>query len=131
MSYSISTTLRLAHEEALERVQVALKEEGFGVLTRIDIKETMKQKLDVDYGEYVILGACNPPMAHRALQAETEVGLLLPCNVIVYEGDQGETVVSAVNPMEAMQMVDNPGLRQVAEEVTGKLERVIQSLGQE
>ena len=128
MSYGISTKLNLSYEESVEKVKDALKEEGFGVLTTIDVKDTLKQKLNQDFRKYVILGACNPPLAHRALQAETEIGLLLPCNVIVYEADEGGSVVSAVDPAEAMQAVENPQLAEIAEEVRAKLQRVIQSL---
>ena len=110
------------------RTTAALASEGFGILTEIDVKATLRKKLDVDFTRYVILGACNPPMAYRALQAETEIGLLLPCNVIVYETTEGGTTVSLINPMEAMSMVDNPNLHAVASEVTAKLQRVAQAL---
>jgi len=116
-------------EETVRRVKEALKAEGFGVLTEIDVKATLKKKLDVDFGQYVILGACNPPNAYRALQAEHEIGLLLPCNVIVYEADEGRTVVVAIDPVAAMKAVDNPALAKVASEARGKLERVVGALG--
>jgi len=104
-----------------------LKKEGFGVLTEIDVKETLKKKLSVDFRKYIILGACNPPYAHRALKAELEVGLLLPCNVIVYE-EGGECVVSAINPISALGVVENAELKAVAVEVKEKIERAIKSL---
>jgi uncharacterized protein (DUF302 family) len=118
----------MSYEEAVERITAALKGEGFGVLTEIDVQATLKAKLGVDFRRYVILGACNPPLAHRALSAEREIGLLLPCNVIVYEQDDGQTVVSALNPMVALGVVDNPALADVAAEVTQKLKGVIDGL---
>ena len=117
--YGITTRLDLPYEKAVERTRAALKEEGFGVLTEIDVKATLKKKLNADFRKYVILGACNPPLAHRALQAELEIGLLLPCNVIVYEEDGG-TVVSAFDPMVAMSMAENPALAEVASTVQAK-----------
>jgi uncharacterized protein (DUF302 family) len=117
--------LRSGYEEALKRVPEALQSEGFGVLTEIDVQETLKKKLGVDFRRYKILGACNPPLAHRALQAELEVGLLLPCNVIVYEDDDGRTVVAAIDPMEMMAGSEEPELRAVAAQVQEKLERVL------
>lgn len=122
------TRLKLGYEAALEKVTDALKAEGFGVLTSIDVKETMKKKLDVDFRRYAILGACNPPLARRALSARPEVGLLLPCNVIVYEeGD--ETVVSIVDPLSMFAFIDAPELEQVAAEARQRLQRVSQNLG--
>lgn len=129
-SYGFSTAVPYDYDEAVRRTTAALASEGFGILTEIDVKATLKKKLDVDFARYVILGACNPPMAYRALQAETEIGLLLPCNVIVYETADGGTTVSLINPMEAMGMVDNPNLHAVATEVTAKLRRVAQLLTQ-
>jgi uncharacterized protein (DUF302 family) len=126
--YGFSKSVDVPYEEAVEKVTAALKGEGFGVLTEIDVKATLKKKLDVDFRPYVILGACNPPLAHQALSAEREIGLLLPCNVIVYEDDDGTVVVSALNPMVALGVVDNPQLEGVAAEVTEKLQRVVQSL---
>jgi uncharacterized protein (DUF302 family) len=117
--------LRSGYEEALKRVPEALQSEGFGVLTEIDVQETLKKKLGVVFRRYKILGACNPPLAHRALQAELEVGLLLPCNVIVYEDDDGRTVVAAIDPMEMMAGSEEPELRAVAAQVQEKLERVL------
>jgi uncharacterized protein (DUF302 family) len=129
-SYGFSTAVPYDYDEAVQRTTAALASEGFGILTEIDVKATLRKKLDVDFTRYVILGACNPPMAYRALQAETEIGLLLPCNVIVYETTEGGTTVSLINPMEAMSMVDNPNLHAVATEVTTKLRRVAQLLTQ-
>ncbi len=125
--FGFKTVLSLNYEAALEKVTEALKAEGFGVLTSIDVKETMKKKLGVDFRRYAILGACNPPLAHRALSARPELGLLLPCNVIVYqEGD--ETVVNVVDPLAMFQFVDVPELESVAAEARQRLQRVSQSL---
>ena len=104
-----------------------LENEGFGVLTTIDVKQKLKEKLDVDFRKYMILGACNPSMAHQALRAEEDIGLMLPCNVIVYE-QGGKTVVAAIRPTVAMQMIDNPELRAIAEQVERSLRKVIESL---
>ena len=125
--YSISTRLSLTYDEALLRVKAALKEEGFGVLTEIDVKETLSEKLQVDFRRYDIIGACNPQLAHRALQAELDVGLLLPCNVIVYEDDDG-SVVAAFDPEAAMGLADNPGLSESAREAKDRLRRALESL---
>lgn len=122
--YSISRETNLDFSEALEKVKEELKKEGFGVLTEIDIKATLKKKLDVDRDNYVILGACNPPNADKALNAEIEIGLMLPCNVIVYE-KAGKTFVSAIRPSVAMSMIENPGLKGIAGDIEAKLERVI------
>jgi uncharacterized protein (DUF302 family) len=127
-AFGIGKTLDLAFDEALARVPEALKAEGFGVLTEIDVQATLKKKLDVDFRRYRILGACNPPFAHRALQRSLDVGLLLPCNVVVYETDDGKTVVSAVDPMQTMAAQGDPELRPLAEQVQQKLRRVIDSL---
>jgi len=126
--YGFATRLDLSYEEAVERTKAALRGEGFGVLTEIDVKATLKQKLNADFRKYVILGACNPPLAHRAIQAELDIGLLLPCNVIVYEEGDG-AVVSAIDPVSAMSMVENPALQEVAATVKAKLRRVIEALG--
>jgi uncharacterized protein (DUF302 family) len=115
-------------ENALERVTEALKAEGFGVLTEIDVKATFKKKLDVDFRPYHILGACNPPLAHRALQAAPEVGLLLPCNVTVAQVEAGVVEISLVNPLTMLGVVDKPELREVAEEATARLQRVAAAL---
>lgn len=125
--YGISIRLEIPYEQAVEATTEALKAEGFGVLTEIDVKATLKKKLDVDFRKYVILGACNPPLAHNALNTELEIGLLLPCNVIVYEEGDG-SVVSAIDPVAAMGMVDKPELEPIAEQVRAKLGRVISSL---
>ena len=125
--YSISTRLSLTYDEALLRVKAALKEEGFGVLTEIDVKETLREKLQVDFRRYDIIGACNPQLAHRALQTELDVGLLLPCNVIVYEDDDG-SVVAAFDPEAAMGLADNPGLSEIAREAKDRLRRALESL---
>ena len=128
MTYSYKKEVNLGFEEAITKVREELKKEGFGILTEIDVKKTLKEKLDVDYDDYIILGACNPSFAFKALQNEKEIGLLLPCNVIVYVSN-GETFVSAINPVEAMGMVENDSLKEIAEEVKIKLEKVIDSLG--
>ena len=117
-------TIAMPYAAAIETVTAALKEEGFGVLTEIDVKATMKKKLDVDFRPYVILGACNPSLAYRALQIEPELGLLLPCNVIVYAHDDGKSTVSIVNPLQMLGVMDNVALREVANEANAKLHRV-------
>ncbi len=124
------TRLNLPYERAVERVTEALKAEGFGVLTEIDVRETLKKKLDVDFRKYVILGACNPPLAHQALTTELEIGLLLPCNVIVYEEDGG-SVVSIVDPVAMLGLVERPALRAVAEEARARLQRVVEAVAAE
>jgi len=127
MSYSYKKQVSLPFSEAVEKTKEELKKEGFGVLTEIDVKATMKKKLDVDYENYIILGACNPAFAHKALQAEKEIGLLLPCNVIVYE-DKGDVFVSAIVPSVAMGMVKNSSLPEIAREVEEKLKRAIDNI---
>jgi uncharacterized protein (DUF302 family) len=127
--YAYRTVLTLPYEKAVEQVIVALKEEGFGVLTEIDVKATLKKKLDADFRRYTILGACNPPLAQKALQEELEIGLLLPCNVIVYESDGG-SVVSIVDPISMLGVVENPGLEPIAREAQSRLKRVNDSLRQ-
>jgi uncharacterized protein (DUF302 family) len=117
----------LPYEKAVEKAREALAKNGFGVLTEIDVRETLKKKIDVDFKKYVILGACNPPLAHRALSAEGDVGLLLPCNVIVYEEGDG-AVVSAINPDMMVQMFDSEEMRSVAAEVGTLLRRVVESI---
>jgi uncharacterized protein (DUF302 family) len=126
--YGFSKKLDIPYEQAVKQAIAALKEEGFGVLTEIDVKATLKKKLDVDFRRYIILGACNPPFAYQALNEELEIGLLLPCNVIVYEADDGGTVVSALNPMAALGVVDNPGMKVIAEQVTEKVKRAVESM---
>ena len=115
-------------ERAVERVTAALKEEGFGILTTIDVKETFKKKLGVDFRRYVILGACNPVLAHKALTAEPTLGLLLPCNVVVQELAEGGFTVASQDPKAMFKVVDNPGLTEVAEEADLRLRRVMKSL---
>ena len=124
MNYGFSKTVNLSFDQTVEKVTEELKKEGFGVLTTIDVKETLKKKLDVDFKRYTILGACNPPFAHKALQAEEEIGLLLPCNVIVYEKGSS-TVVSAFDPMAMMRVIDNEKMGPIAEEVRDRVKRVI------
>jgi len=127
--YYFKTTLNLPYDQAVEKVRSALAEEGFGVLTEIDVRGTLKKKLDVDFKPYVILGACNPPLAYKTLQAEEQIGLMLPCNVVVQEAPGGGSMVAALNPLVAMQSVGNPDLEPTAKEVTLKLKQVIQALG--
>ena len=126
--YAFSTILNTSYEEAVTKVTDALKEEGFGVLTEIDVKATLKKKLDKEFRKYVILGACNPPYAYRTLQADLDVGLLLPCNVIVYETNDRKAYVSALNPVSALEIMKSEELRKIAEEVSGKLKRVIDTV---
>jgi uncharacterized protein (DUF302 family) len=122
--YGFGLRLQVPYAEAVERTKAALKEQGFGVLTEIDVRATMKQKLDVDFRPYVILGACNPPLAHRALQTDPHIGLLLPCNVSIY--DDGEaTVVEAMDPVAALGLANVPALTDVAAEARGRLERML------
>lgn len=128
MSYYFSKTLDTTFEDAIEKTTEALKEEGFGVLTEIDIKATLKKKLDVDFKKYQILGACNPPLAHKALTAEDHIGLMLPCNVIVQEHENGEVEVAAVDPVVSMQAVENDELGEVAQKVRDLLKKVIDNL---
>ena len=124
MKYGFSKLVDMPYEKAIDRVTEELKKEGFGVLTTIDVKETLKKKLDVDFRKYVILGACNPPLAHKALLAEEEIGLLLPCNVIVYE-KENQTAVAAFDPMVMLTLTGEEKMRPMAEEVKRQLERVI------
>jgi uncharacterized protein (DUF302 family) len=128
MSYYYSKIMDLSFDEAIVRVTDELKKEGFGVLTEIDVKATLKKKLDVDFRNYRILGACNPPFAYQALLAEPQIGLMLPCNVVVQEGDNGQSIVSAIDPLASMQSVENEALGEVAEQVRAKLQKVIESV---
>ena len=128
MSYYFSKTLNATFDEAVSKVTEELKKEGFGILTEIDVKATLKKKLDADFRKYTILGACNPPFAYKALQAEDKIGTMLPCNVIVQEAPEGETEVAAVDPMASMMAIENPELENIAEEVRSKLKKVIDSL---
>jgi uncharacterized protein (DUF302 family) len=123
--YAFATVLNTSYEDAVSKITDALKEEGFGVLTEIDVKATLKKKLGADFRKYVILGACNPPYAHRTLQADLDVGLLLPCNVVVYETDDKKAYVSALNPVSALEVIKNEELRKIANEVSDKLKRVV------
>ncbi len=118
----------VSYGDAIAKVKEALKAEGFGVLTEIDVKKTLKEKIDVDFRPYVILGACNPPLAHRALSAETHIGLMLPCNVVVQERPGGGSTVSVQDPMRTIGMVGNPALDGPAKEATEKLRRVLARL---
>jgi uncharacterized protein (DUF302 family) len=127
-AYGMRRDLKTTFEEALSQVPLALKAEGFGVLTEIDVQETLKKKLNVDFRRYRILGACNPPFARRALAADLEVGLLLPCNVVVFERDDGEATVMAVDPTKTMAAQGSPAIREVAAEVRKKLERALEKL---
>jgi len=128
INYGFTTELETSYEQAVKQVTDKLEEAGYGVLTTIDVKEKFKQKLGIDFKKYVILGACNPANAHKAIEAEENIGLMLPCNVIVYEkGDR--VVVSAIKPVVAMQMVDNPRLEEIAQDVETQLKQVIDSIG--
>lgn len=129
MEYGYSKTVELSYEETLNRIQDTLKEQGFGVLTEIDVKETLRKKLHKEMNNYKILGACNPPFAHQALEAERELGLLLPCNVIVYSKDDGSTVVSAVNANAMLSVVgDNSEMQSIASEVTERLQKAVDAV---
>jgi len=126
--YGIQIHVDLPYEEAIEKVTAALQEEGFGVLTEIDVKATLKKKLDADFRRYIILGACNPHFAHQALQAEISIGLLMPCNVVVYEADNGKTVIAAMDPGLMAQVSDNPELPKIAVGARAAIERALRSL---
>ena len=128
MSYHFSKTVNFNFEEAIDKTTEALKEEGFGVLTEIDIKATLKKKLDVDFKKYHILGACNPPNAYKALLAEGHIGLMLPCNVIVQEHEDGTVEVSAVDPVVSMQAIKNKELADVANNVRDMLKKAIDNI---
>lgn len=128
MTYYIAAKLRMPFEDAIARTEAALKTEGFGVISRIDIQQTLKSKIDVDFRPYAILGACNPVLAHEALQLEDKVGLMLPCNVVVQESGAGEVEVAAIDPVASMQAIDNPELMEAAHAVREKLLQVIRLL---
>jgi len=128
MAYAYSTISDRSFDDTIAHVTDKLKEEGFGVLTEIDVKETLKKKLDVDFKKYRILGACNPEFAHKALQAEDKIGVMLPCNVIVEEHEDGTVEVSAVDPVASMQAVENDNLQPIAEQVRANLKKVIDQL---
>ncbi|KHK91013.1 DUF302 domain-containing protein [Novosphingobium malaysiense] len=129
MAYYISTSLDLPIADAAERVEAALSKEGFGVLTRIDLAKTLKEKIGESFHPYLILGACNPKLAFEALQAEDKVGTMLPCNVVVQETGPGRSEVAAIDPVASMQAIDNPTLKAAAERVREKLAAVVGSLG--
>lgn len=128
MSYHFSKIVNIPFDEAIGKTSAALKENGFGILTEIDIQNTLKNKLDVDFRKYRILGACNPGFAHKALQSEDRIGLMLPCNVIVQEYENGDVEVSAVDPVASMQAIQNDRLGEVAKNVQDLLKKVIDSL---
>ena len=128
MSYYFNKTVDISFEEAVIKTTGALKAEGFGVLTEIDVKATMKKKLDMDFREYKILGACNPPFAYKALQAEDKIGTMLPCNIIVQELENGLVEVAAVDPVASMQAINNPDLAEVAAQVQLKLKTVVENV---
>jgi uncharacterized protein (DUF302 family) len=125
--YGFKKELPLPYEEVVAKVTEALKKEGFGILTEIDVREKLKEKLGVDFNKYIILGACSPPNAYRALQAEPDIGLMLPCNVIVYEMG-GKTILAVIRPTAAMQMIDNKALQKTAVEVEGLLKRIFEAV---
>ncbi len=127
MSYYFSKTVDYNFEQAIDKITEELKKEGFGILTEIDVKETFKKKLDVDFRKYKILGACNPNMAHQAIQHEPRIGAMLPCNVIVQELENGKVEVSAVDPVASMMAVENDKLGEVAKDVRNKLQKVIEN----
>lgn len=126
-SLGLEVKVAIPYEQAITKVTAALKEQGFGVLTSIDVQATLKQKLGVDFRPYTILGACNPPLAHRALSADLDMGLLLPCNVIVYAVEDG-AVISIADPLVMLKLADNPALNEMAQEARARLERVVAAL---
>lgn len=128
MSYYLAKTVNYTFDEAIEKATAEMKEVGFGILTEIDVKETLKKKIDVDFRKYKILGACNPNFAHKALCVEDKIGVLLPCNVIVQELEDGKVEVAIMNPMEAMSVVKNANLASIAGEVNGLLESALEKI---
>lgn len=128
MGYYFAKTLEVRFADAVRRVTEALSEEGFGVLTEVDVRQTLKKKLNVEFRDYRILGACNPTLAHEALQIEDKVGTMLPCNVVVQDLGGGRTEVAAIDPVASMQAIDNPRLKEAAERVRTKLKKVVASL---
>jgi uncharacterized protein (DUF302 family) len=128
MSYYFSKTVNISFNEAISKVTEELKKEGFGILTEIDVQAALKKKLDVDFRKYRILGACNPPFAYQALQAEDKIGTMLPCNVIVQEHAEGRVEVAAIDPVASMMAIDNPELGGIAEQVREKLKKVVDNL---
>jgi uncharacterized protein (DUF302 family) len=132
-NYCIVQTVRLPYEQALKKTRESLQREGFGVITEIDVRKTVKEKLGKEFRRYIILGACNPPLAHRALSAEPEIGTLLPCNVCVWDNGDGRSTVAAIDVKSLFQLVQNPGLADIAEQVQAMLRRVVRNVatGQE
>ncbi|NIM48534.1 MAG: DUF302 domain-containing protein [Gemmatimonadales bacterium] len=129
IAYGLTTEVALRYEQAVERTREELAKEGFGILTEIDVKATLKNKLDVDFRPYIILGACNPPLAHQALSDERDIGLLLPCNVIVYAADDPEkSTVAALDPVKQLQLTGNRNLEPVAQDVRARMERVLDAV---
>jgi uncharacterized protein (DUF302 family) len=128
MSYYFAKTLALGFDEAVRRTSEALKQEGFGIITEIDVKQTLKSKIGVDFRNYRILGACNPKLAHEALQIEDKIGTMLPCNVVVQEISRNQTEIAAIDPVASMQAIDNPQLKQAAQRVQVLLQKVIEAL---
>lgn len=124
MSYYIAAMLHVPFDQAVEMTEAALKEQGFGIISRIDIQETLKTKIDVDFRHYTILGACNPALAYQALQLEDKIGTMLPCNVVVQARGENDTEVAVIDPVASMQAVDNPALKQAAGEVRERLEQI-------
>jgi uncharacterized protein (DUF302 family) len=128
MSYYFAKTLSIGFEDAVRRITGILKQEGFGIITEIDVKDTFKKKINVEFRNYRILGACNPALAHEALQIEDKVGTMLPCNVVVQDIGGGQTEVAAIDPVASMQAIDNPRLKEAAAQIQAKLRKVIESL---
>ena len=126
--YAMTKTLEASYDDAVAKVKAELKEEGFGVLTHVDVQATLKEKLDADFRRYEILGACNPPLAKRALEADLAIGVMLPCNVVVWETEEGKATVSAFNPMEAFPADASAELKELAQEVSGRLKKVLDRL---
>ncbi|MCS6859057.1 MAG: DUF302 domain-containing protein [Abditibacteriales bacterium] len=129
-SYGITTKVHLPYEQALAKTRDALKAEGFGVITEIDVRQTVKEKLGEEFRPYIILGACNPPLAHKAISTEPEIGLLMPCNVCVWDNGDGTSTVAAVDVSAMFQLVQNPALTDVAETVNGKLRKVVEKVSE-
>ena len=128
MSYYFAKTLPLSFDAAIKKVTAALKDEGFGIISEIDVKETFKKKINVDFRSYRILGACSPTLAHEALSIEDKIGTMLPCNVVVQDAGAGKTEIAAIDPVASMQAVDNPRLKDAAAKVQAKLKRVVDRL---
>ncbi len=128
MSYTLDKIVNLSFDDAVNKITEELKKEGFGILTDIDVKATLKKKLDVDFRQYRILGACNPPFAYQALQAEDKIGAMLPCNVVVQEKENGKIEISAIDPISSMQAVQNEKLLNIAKQIQNKLKKVIDNL---